>query len=852
MKESVEKGGEFSSVHYDNEETGLRLCLEECRGVLPEDVTMCCWDSSTTGVVGLCGADGSFTVLRGMDSGEKTSSSRYSVYFNTIPIFTRRDGRVGKVGSPPALPRRISQAWTQASFVPRGKGEVILVQGCSPRLLLTVLPDNNNNGSPNATSGTMSSPGNSGRHSFGLVDGSRVVALEGHKAQVKCLAVDFGGQLLVSGDQSGDLCVRLLPNPNTIPGPDLDPEGVQGVEGYGVKDEKGAVGITSPYPNLIHTLDKHVVLVGGANPGPLQAKHVSVPAGGVVRLWRAFQDRVKVNAGVSWSRHGSNVGPRLLLRVELIAEMLVGNFQQVSCLSASMRSSMMSSRTDGPSDDHGCDDDCHDTHHMMVFAGTLEGTVFGFDFNARLGLNPNPDPYDNHNPEEQKEQEGKVTLPLFQEDHRVGEESCRSATGLGHAVVKLQHTRRPIRCVSCSTTEEVAMAADEDGIVRIYRPSARSSELAQRLTSGSGLGLRLGSDLLGVGNLPCQHRQWDFLVECCIGSKPVACDFMTGEPGMGGKRRPGVRVRVREVLHACSRAAVLKVWSTSSLPVRPIPSTTPNPNPYTTLQTGPGLGTGSGSETGSGSGSETRSGSGSSLTRLPAGKRGKKRGGHRVDKKGLEEDNVQYVLGVEGFEGVEASFGGEGEVNSPRARGTAPGPSVQPQPSQKHPPRRVSFAASDQVNLRSTLRLGSGSGMHTPGQRQGAGEHDRNPSKSGNLLRVGGASVREVEVRGMRDMGASIRGSGRGGDESQSMPSKSPIPSAFQAPSLLYSALEHAALERRMKEEFDPHAAGEPEGLSRRASGAVNLDPLAKTFTDLVPISLDSPLPRPKRKGKQV
>ncbi len=36
------------------------------------------------------------------------------------------------------------------------------------------------------------------------------------------------------------------------------------------------------------------------------------------------------------------------------------------------------------------------------------------------------------------------------------------------------------------------------------------------------------------------------------------------------------------------------------------------------------------------------------------------------------------------------------------------------------------------------------------------------------------------------------------------------------------------------------------------AAAAVNIHPLARTFQGLVPVSLDAPPPKPKRKGKQV
>lgn len=55
-------------------------------------------------------------------------------------------------------------------------------------------------------------------------------------------------------------------------------------------------------------------------------------------------------------------------------------------------------------------------------------------------------------------------------------------------------------------------------------------------------------------------------------------------------------------------------------------------------------------------------------------------------------------------------------------------------------------------------------------------------------------------------------------------------------------------------QEFDAGAVPEPNEPVYRmaAAGAVNIHPLARTFEGLVPVSLDAPPPRPKRKGKQV
>lgn len=55
-------------------------------------------------------------------------------------------------------------------------------------------------------------------------------------------------------------------------------------------------------------------------------------------------------------------------------------------------------------------------------------------------------------------------------------------------------------------------------------------------------------------------------------------------------------------------------------------------------------------------------------------------------------------------------------------------------------------------------------------------------------------------------------------------------------------------------QEFDASAVPEPTEPVYRvaAAGAVNIHPLARTFKGLVPVSLDAPPPRRRRKGKQV
>ncbi|CAN0067566.1 unnamed protein product, partial [Hapterophycus canaliculatus] len=106
------------------------------------------------------------------------------------------------------------------------------------------------------------------------------------------------------------------------------------------------------------------------------------------------------------------------------------------------------------------------------------------------------------------------------------------------------------------------------------------------------------------------------------------------------------------------------------------------------------------------------------------------------------------------------------------------------------------------------------------------------------------------------------RGSSRGSTDASSGLGQSGVyvaPSKLQEASLWSTAMEQAALERRMREAsaktsgFDAGVVPEPTAPVYRAAAAaaVNIPPTARTFEGLVPVSLDAPLPRPKRAGKQ-
>lgn len=136
-----------------------------------------------------------------------TATIKYAVYFNTLPVhlWGRQGGDIGgdaggaspRVASRTAPPRRVSHAWSQVAFVPEHPGEILFVQGWSCRVLWARLPEGEGprKMATTALSGwsrsglefveqgaAASGVGGGGR--FGLVDGSRISALDGHKTQV--------------------------------------------------------------------------------------------------------------------------------------------------------------------------------------------------------------------------------------------------------------------------------------------------------------------------------------------------------------------------------------------------------------------------------------------------------------------------------------------------------------------------------------------------------------------------------------------------------------------------------------------------------------------------------------------
>lgn len=124
--------------------------------------------------------------------------SSFAVYFSTLPVHLWGQGGVGQGGveggrdSPKAVSipaRRVERAWSQMSFVPGQPGQILFVQGCSRRVLMTTLPAPRPRrlGAASTSSTVIKSLDHQAGQKVELFHGSRVVALDGHQAQVHCL-----------------------------------------------------------------------------------------------------------------------------------------------------------------------------------------------------------------------------------------------------------------------------------------------------------------------------------------------------------------------------------------------------------------------------------------------------------------------------------------------------------------------------------------------------------------------------------------------------------------------------------------------------------------------------------------
>ncbi|CAM9608394.1 unnamed protein product, partial [Sphacelaria rigidula] len=601
---------------------------------------------------------------------------------------------------------------------------------------------------------------------------------------VQCLAIDGEGRLLVTGDENGVICARLLHQ--------ADGRVANGHHASCPRDREGA--------SLGSDGDGTTVASAAAHEGGVFAvSHVRRDTrvgvkggrGDVVRLWMATYEDVQ---------HGTGSAARLSLNI--LTEMHVGGCQ-------------VSSLATGPS-----------YRTPLVMVGCAEGTVFGF------ALEPPPP-------------DGSLAC------------GTKNKIQLGRLLMKLQHTRQRVTSVTCSREEELIATADAEGIVRTYRP----------LVTGDKAG---DAAFVGADGLP--SRQFELVVECRLGSAAALCEFAIEQVetiaprdgGRDGDSTEGVaaaavkqaRREEQEVLRTCTKhGARVRVWPAAALPktpLRPLPLQLPSSPPppplhpnrhqdtripippgYTADDTNPPPRNFENEEKQQGS-SETR----------PSVAHG-----------GSEE----HVDDKE-----EARGRGEEREEGPNPSATAPIPGQRPAT-----PRRVSFANAEQVYKYSTPNReddtesfsmdnwGQDTGQHDNNQREDEedDEQDPRPPPPAPTPRPSGPShPRKLK----QHWGSSALGRGNHVPMDAARESKEDVfvrPSSLQEPSLWSTAMEQQALELKMKEEFDSFATRqhlEQQTFRGAAASAVNVHPLARTFEGLVPVSLDAPPPRPKRKGKQV
>ncbi|CAM9286449.1 unnamed protein product [Scytosiphon promiscuus] len=660
----------------------------------------------------------------------------------------------------------------------------------------------------------------------GGLRGVRIVEPSGSMACVQCLSIDGRGELLVTGDESGTMCTRLLHSRSR------SPRDYQGFQDTGRRSRDHVGGSAR---------------LAESGAGDSSALFVSGGKGGVVRLWRA-----------RWSgqrREAAGPAADTELHVELVNDMLVGGFQ-VSCLSASLS-----------------------FQPPLVLAGTVEGTVFAFHLRHREPSNET-----NHDSEGSSDEGGVgggvgggVPGEAGPRAQVLRSDATAGKMELGVLLMKFEHTRKSIEGVCCSQEQELFAAVDADGIVRTYRPAPGCNNAGSVALVGgrpsSPAGLEETVEVIGLAN----PRWFQLIVECRLGHRPVSCEFAT-EAGRerSGPERQGVGRR-QEVLRTCTTRGSVRVWPTASLPATPVRPTSQLPSPpppsERRLDTSDHQAVAPLSQTSSNTVAGGRSDG--------AGAGSEKTGGAPAVAGGREQENrdPSNPFAKWGSIGAEGRGVGVGSGDDRRegvedeelvARGEPPVPKPHPAAA-----RRVSFAPADEIyNLQEPYYRSTGRrdrNDQREGKEDDTDEHDQfeaprppppaptpmpstGPSRPLGSGQMWGASSARRGSVGINGRGG---GSNRGPMDASSGPGTSGMfvaPSKLQEASLWSTAMEQAALERRMRESFDAGAVPEPTAPVYRAAAAaaVNIPPTARTFEGLVSVSLDGPLPRPKRAGKQV
>ncbi|KAG5177863.1 hypothetical protein JKP88DRAFT_248594 [Tribonema minus] len=169
----------------------------------------------------------------------------------------------------------------------------------------------------------------------------------------------------------------------------------------------------------------------------------------------------------------------------------------------------------------GCQVTALAANARMVVAGSLEGTVFAFRADGGRGAAAAPD-------------DGSSAPP---------DQEVETVVDGQPLIFMLEHTTQPIVGIACSSEQQLTVAADATGAVRLYRPQPdeRRGQLRQ---------LRTPAERAAA-------LRWRTIAEMQLGSAAAGCEFGAASQG--------------ERLAACSAEGLVRIWPTAALPLEPPP-----------------------------------------------------------------------------------------------------------------------------------------------------------------------------------------------------------------------------------------------------------------------------------------
>lgn len=513
-----------SDVWEELEETGLRL-WEEGVCSLSSAITVAAWDSSDVEAKRLlvCNQEGSVLMYDG--PGEEGECLALGVYLCTVPVplsatttapqFTSTAGKGSE--------RKLSVPWSLVQSIPcagdSASGAIAFVQGRRTTIMLSTLPGNPDSLlaplRPQELGGKSIKGAKRRLHGSAFLDGCRVALLEGHKAQIRCLSVDTTGCLLISGDEEGTVCVWQLQTPTSTFSNDQD-RNVYATHtkrhkrrlrarSHNTEEECSALSYycvkvmahTGPVFAIAHIPG---IEIEGENAveGTITYRFVTGSVNGSVRLWEVRLQQAPGNdVTENVTDTAANERSEDPIVVNLQHELHVGGCQ-VTCLATTLGEK-----------------------GALISVGTLEGIIWVFTIG-------------NH-------------------DEEISESNKAPEPHLQHL---LEHSACSIAFLAFSNTENIAVAADASGAVRVYR-------------------IPTSPDHSGVST-----ERWRLVAECQLGSPPTSCCFSPMQSHANTHTHTSTQTNnnidstKQERLLACSSEGLLKVWLTSELPHDP-PEKTP-------------------------------------------------------------------------------------------------------------------------------------------------------------------------------------------------------------------------------------------------------------------------------------